>query len=528
MKVFIGIELGSTRIKAAIVNEHGEQLASGGFDWENRFESDIWTYRLEDVWTGLQESFRALSHDYLQTHKHPLPQPDGIGISAMMHGYLVFDENFNLLTPFRTWRNTNTGGAAKILSGLFEYNIQLRWSIAHLYHAIRGNEAHVRDIRNLTTLAGYVHNKLTGKNVVGIGEASGIFPIDCDINDYCRKRVSAFDNLIAEHNLPWTLSEILPKVLKAGDDAGALTEEGARLLDPSGNLKPGASFCPPEGDAGTGMVATNSVIPGRGNISAGTSIFAMIVLEKELTNCYPEIAIVATPTGKPVAMTHANNCTSDLDAWIDLIGQIMSKMGETPDKTLLYKNLYNSALCGDADGGGLVSINYLSGEHTTKFTHGRPLFIRTPDSTFSVDNFFRVLLYSAMATIRIGLDILAHGEGVRPSGLLGHGGLFKTKIVGQKLMAGAYNTPISVMDSAGEGGAWGIALLAAYRVCKEDDESLEAFLANKIFADANVSVIDPDPEDVTGFNAYMKVYMAALEVERAAVESIMMRGQKNV
>ena len=520
MKVFLGIELGSTRIKAVAIDPSGKPLAAGGFDWENCFENGIWTYKLDDVWRGLQASFKELAEDFRTKYNTPLSEIAGIGISAMMHGYLVFDKNMKQLAQFRTWRNTITGKAAKELTELLDFNIPLRWSVSHLYHAILGKEDHVDEISLMTTLAGYVHYKLTGKSVVGIGEASGMFPIDSKTNDFCAERVIKVDKLFSEHEVPWKFLDIMPKVLSAGENAGALTDEGARLLDPSGMLKPGVPLCPPEGDAGTGMIATNAVTPGTGNISAGTSIFVMLVLEKALSKSYPEIAIITTPAGAPVAMTHANNCTSDLDAWVKLFGEAMTLMGNTPDKTELYRALYNAALCGDKDAGGLVSINYLSGENTTKFDEGRPLFVRNPDSKFGIENFMRTLLFSSMATLRIGMDILSEQESVKPTQLLGHGGLFKTPGVGQKLMAGAYNIPIAVMDSAGEGGAWGIALLATYTVCKSEGETLESFLDEKIFTHSNVTTVEPDSDDVKGFDEYMKRYKAALNVERAAVDSL--------
>jgi len=522
MKVFLGIELGSTRIKAVVIDQNGKMLASGGFDWENRFENGVWTYHLDDVRTGLQASYKELAADYQAKHDE-LPDVSGIGISAMMHGYLVLDEDHNQLVEFRTWRNTITGKSSELLTKEFGFSIPQRWSIAHLHHAVSKRESHVNDIRNLTTLAGYVHFRLTGEKVVGIGEASGFMPVDSSIYDYDAEKVSIFDTLIEEYNLPWKLLDIMPKVLCAGENAGYLTEEGAKLLDPTGNLKAGIPFCPPEGDAGTGMVATNAIRPNTGNISAGTSVFAMLVLEKALTKLLPKIDKVTTPAGRPVAMVHSNTCTSDLDAWVNLFGDVMTKMGTAPDKTELYKVLYNSALKGDSDCGGLVSVNYLAGEHMTGFSEGRPLFARTPDSNFTIENFMRSLLFSSISTVRIGMDILTE-EGVRVSKLLGHGGLFKTSVVGQKLMAGVLNIPIAVMESAGEGGAWGIALLAAYAVNKEKDETLEDFLDDKIFADSEVTTITPDPVDVEGYEAYLKRYKAALEVEHTAVEVLANRG----
>ena len=520
MNVFLGIELGSTRIKAVAIDEVGKPLASGGFDWENKFENDVWTYSLDDVWKGLQHSYKELALDYAERNGGPLPELSGIGISAMMHGYLVLDKNDNQLAEFRTWRNTITEKSSETLTELFNFSIPQRWSIAHIHHAVTGNEAHVKDIGHLTTLAGYVHFKLTGEKAVGVGEASGMMPIDSAKRTYDAGMAQKFDEKIAEYKLPWRILDILPKVLYAGENAGSLTAEGAKLLDPTGGLKPGVPLCPPEGDAGTGMVATNSIKPNTGNISAGTSVFALLVLEKPLSRLHPEIDLVTTPAGNPVTLVHCNNCTADLDAWVNLFGDVMAKMGADNNKTKLYGTLYNSALSGDPDCGGLVSVNYLSGEHITGFSEGRPLFIRTPNSRFSIENVMRSLLFSAMASLRIGMNILTDDEGVRVSKLLGHGGLFKTPVVGQKLMAGALNTPIAVMESAGEGGAWGIALLAAFAVNKENNESLESFLDNKIFAGSAVSTITPDPADVKGFEDYLKLYRAALKVEKTAVEEL--------
>ena len=523
MKVFLGIELGSTRIKAVAIDEGGKPLASGGHDWENRFENGVWTYRLDDVWQGLQESYKELAEDYGTKQGAPLSEISGIGISAMMHGYFVLCKDDNHLAEFRTWRNTITEESSKLLTKTFGFNIPQRWSIAHLHHAVTKREAHVPDIAYLTTLAGYVHYKLTGEKVVGIGEGAGIFPIDSTKNDFHAEMVKKFDKLIDRYELHWQLNDILPKILCAGENAGYLTDEGAKLLDPSGMLKSGIPFCPPEGDAGTGMVATNAITPGTGNISAGTSVFAMVVLEKALSKLHPEIDMVATPVGSPVAMVHCNNCTSDLDAWVNLFCDVVSKMGKTPDKTELYRTLYNAALSGDPDCGGLVSVNYLSGEHITGFYEGRPLFARTPESKFTVENVMRSLLFSSMTTLRIGMSLLTEDEGLKINGFLGHGGLFKTPVVGQRLMAAALNVPISVMESAGEGGAWGIALLAAYAGVKGSGESLEVFLSDEIFASSEVSTIVPDPADVKGFEEYLERYVSALQVELAAVENLKMK-----
>lgn len=524
MKTFLGIELGSTRIKAILIDQKGLPLASGGFDWENRFENGVWTYHLDDVWTGLQETIKELYADYQAKHNAPLQEISGMGISAMMHGYLALDKDDNQLAEFRTWRNTLTEESANLLTDLFKFNIPQRWSIAHLHRAIIGKEAHVEKISYLTTLAGYVHYCLTGKKVVGVGEASGMFPIDSTINDFNPIMVKQFDEEISKYGIKWKLSDIMPKVLCAGDDAGALTERGAKLLDPSGVLKAGMPICPPEGDAGTGMVATNAIKPRTGNVSAGTSIFAMLVLERALSKLHTEIDMVTTPTGSPVAMVHVNNCTSDLDAWVNMFSAVMTKMGSAPDKNKLYSVLYNGALSSESDCGGLVSVNYLSGEHTTGFNVGRPLFVRTPDSRFTPENFMRSLLYSSMTTLRIGMDILIKDEGVSVSTLLGHGGLFKTPVVGQSLMAGALNIPVAVMESAGEGGAWGIALLSAFAVGKAEKSDgyrdLQSYLDNIVFADSAVSTIEPNSEDVKGFNAYLERYKAALNIERAAVDNL--------
>jgi len=520
MSIYLGIELGSTRIKAVAIDSDGKLLAAGGHDWENRFENGVWTYYLDDVWQGLQKSFADLCANYHKKHEITLPEPSCIGISAMMHGYIALDKHDNQLAEFRTWRNTITEKSAGLLTEAFGFNIPQRWSIAHLHRAIMEKEAHVNDIAFLTTLAGYVHYKLTGEKLIGIGDASGMFPIDSESNDYSAEMAGKFENMVSEHKLPWQLLEILPKVQLAGEIAGFLTDEGAKLLDPAGRLSSGIPFCPPEGDAGTGMVATNAVIPNTGNISAGTSVFAMLVLEHSLSKLHTEIDMVTTPTGKPVAMVHCNNCTSDLDAWINLFDNVITLMGSKPDKNELYRMLYNAALRGDPDCGGLVSVNYLSGEHNTGFHEGRPLTLRTPDSKFSIENFVRSLIFASMATLRMGMDILTKEEGIALSKILGHGGLFKTETVGQKLMAGVLNIPISVMESAGEGGAWGIAVLAAYSGSKGAGETLESFLEKRIFADSDVMTIEPDLSDVSGFEAYLERYKAALLVERTAVDKL--------
>jgi sugar (pentulose or hexulose) kinase len=519
-KAVLGIEFGSTRIKAVLIGEDHAPIASGSYDWENRYENGIWTYSLEDVWTGLQESYRKLSSEVLEKYHTPLRTIGAIGFSAMMHGYMAFDEDGNLLIPFRTWRNTMTGQAAEKLTDLFQFNIPQRWSIAHLYQAILNREPHVKDISYLTTLAGYVHWKLTGRKVLGVGEASGMFPIDSRTNDYNERMLDQFNELLKAENISWKLQDILPKVLVSGDVAGIVTEEGAKLLDPTGKLQVGIPLCPPEGDAGTGMVATNSVAERTGNVSAGTSVFAMIVLENALSKLYPEIDMVTTPTGKPVAMVHSNNCTSDLNAWIDLFQEFTHVLGVEISQSRLFEVLYTTALTGDKDCGGLLSYNYFSGEHITHLEEGRPLFVRTPDSRFTLSNFMRVHLFSALGALKIGLDILFVQEQVKIDQVLGHGGFFKTKEVGQKIMAAAMNVPVSVMETAGEGGAWGIALLASYMLRKAKNEPLEAYLSNRVFAGEIGTTIAPDQGDVNGFTAFMERYKKGLIIEIAAVDGL--------
>lgn len=519
-KTVLGIEFGSTRIKAVLIGEDHTPIASGSHDWENRYENGVWTYSLEDVWAGLQDSYRKLSSEVFENYNTPLKTIGAIGFSAMMHGYMAFDEDENLLVPFRTWRNTMTEQASKGLTELFHFNIPQRWSIAHLYQAILNAESHVKDISYLTTLAGYVHWKLTGQKVLGVGEASGMFPIDSQTNDYDARMIDLFNERIQAENLPWNLLGILPKVLTAGDAAGVLTEEGARLLDPTGQLPAGIPLCPPEGDAGTGMVATNSVAERTGNVSAGTSVFAMIVLEKALSKVYPEIDIVTTPTGKHVAMVHCNNCTSDLNAWVGLFREFTNMLGVEIGESRLFELLYQKALEGDADCGELLAYNYFSGEHITGFEEGRPLFVRKPESRFTLPNFMRVHLFSALGALKIGLDILFDQEHVKIDQVLGHGGFFKTKGVGQKVMAAAMNVPVSVMKTAGEGGAWGIALLAAYMLHKTESEPLEAYLSNKVFAGENGTTIAPDQRDIESFAVFMDRYKKGLVIERAAVDAL--------
>lgn len=516
----LGIEFGSTRIKAVLVDSKNQPIASGGHGWENRLQDNIWTYTQEDIWNGLQDCYAKLKQDVKEQYGETLTTIGSIGFSGMMHGYLAFDGEGNLLVPFRTWRNTMTEQAAKELSELFSFNIPQRWSIAHLYQAILNEEAHVKDIRFLTTLAGYIHWQLTGQKVMGIGEAAGMFPIDSEKKDFHAKMLDQFEEKVAQKGYPWKLREILPKVLVAGESAGVLTEAGAKLLDVDGDLVAGIPLCPPEGDAGTGMTATNSVAVRTGNVSAGTSVFAMVVLEKELSRYYEEIDMVTTPSGDPVAMVHCNNCTSDLNAWVGLFGECLSTFGAEVDMDTLYGNLYRKALEGDADCGGLLAYNYFSGESITGFEEGRPLFVRRPDSNFNLANFMRVHLLTSLGALKNGMDILMKQEAVELDKMLGHGGLFKTKGVGQRIMAAAINTPVYVMETAGEGGAWGIAVLASYMKNKQDGETLAEYLSGKVFQGEEGSCEQPDAADVTGFETFMERYNAGLLIERAAVDAL--------
>lgn len=518
-KCCLGIELGSTRIKAVLIGTDHAPIASGDHGWENRLEDGVWTYHMEDVWAGLQDAYAKLCADVQSRYGVELTTMAAMGFSAMMHGYVALDKNGELLVPFRTWRNTITGQAAQILTERFSFNIPQRWSIAHLYQAILNGEEHVKDIDYLTTLAGYVHYKLTGQRVLGVGEASGMFPIDSQTGDYDQTMVDSFDALVADKNYPWKLRDILPQVLSAGENAGVLTEAGAELLDPTGALKPGVPLAPPEGDAGTGMAATNAVAPRTGNVSAGTSVFAMIVLEKALSKVYPEIDMVTTPDGAPVAMVHCNNCTNEINAWAQVFKGFLEALGQKADMNEIFTAMFTSAQMGATDGGGLVLYNYLSGEPITQMEEGRPLLVRGPQAQLTFANFMRVQLYSALATLKIGLDILAQ-EQVAVDRLLGHGGFFKTPVVGQKILAAAAGAPVSVMKTAGEGGPWGMALLAAYMACRDEGESLEHYLDSKVFAGQEVSTQEPDEADRAGFEQFLEHYTKALGVERAAVECL--------
>ncbi len=515
----LGIELGSTRIKGVLIDERGRPLASGGKSWENKLVDGIWTYGMDEVWSGIAACYASLAEDVSKKYGVRLEKVAAAGFSGMMHGYVALDKNGELLVPFRTWRNNITEVASKKLTALFDFAIPQRWSIAHLYQAILNGESHVKDIAQLTTLAGYVHWKLTGERVMGVGEASGMFPVDPDTLDYDAKMLAAFDKLIAGKGYPWKLRDLLPKAVPAGAAAGRLSPEGAKLLDPSGTLAAGIPLCPPEGDAGTGMVATNSVRVRTGNVSAGTSVFAMLVLEKKLSKARPEIDVVTTPDGKLVGMAHSNNCSSDLDAWIALFGQAAALMGAEFTTPKLYDVLLEAALSGSDDAGGLLHVSYLSGEHMTGFSEGRPLFVRSPEAALDLKNVVRSLLFTSLCALRTGLNVLFDEEGVKVDEIRGHGGFFKTASVGRRIMAAATNTPISLPSSAGEGGAWGMALLAAFLLRKDVTRSLPDYL-DSLIADSIDAAVKPLPADVAGFNEYFKRYHACLPIERAAVECL--------
>lgn len=516
----LGIEMGSTRMKAVLIGPDHAPVASGGFGWENALKDGVWTYALEEVWNGVQSSYADLQKNVTEQYGEPIKQLKAIGFSGMMHGYMVFDADENLLTPFRSWRNNMTGQASKELTEQFNYPIPQRWSIAHLYQSILNGEEHVGRIAHMTTLAGYVHAKLTGQKVMGIGEASGMFPVDINTQDFNTALAEQFDALVADKGFSWKLKELLPQVLTAGEPAGALTPEGARLLDPAGNLKAGVPLCPPEGDAGTGMVATDSVAVRTGNVSAGTSVFAMIVLEKELSKAHHEIDLVTTPDGKLVGMAHSNNCTSDLwDGWIGLFGEALKAVGADVPMPVLYDRLLETALEGDPDCGGLLAYGYIAGEHITGFEEGRPLFARSSNSNFTLANFVRAHMFTALCALRTGLNILFDEENVVVDEIRGHGGFFKTPVVGERVMAAATNSPVSTLSTAGEGGAWGIALLAKYMTREDQGETLPQFLG-KVFEGSLSQAVQPDAEDVAGFETFFERYHKGLVIERAAVESL--------
>ena len=517
-KAILGIEFGSTRIKAVLTDPENRPIAQGSHTWENQLVDGLWTYSIEAIWYGLQDCYADLRRNVKEQYDIEIETLAAIGVSAMMHGYMAFNKQQEILVPFRTWRNTNTAKAAAELSDLFVFNIPLRWSISHLYQAILDNEEHVKDIDYLTTLAGYIHWLITGERVLGIGDASGMLPIDPQTKNYSAAMIEKFDNLVADRGYQWKLADILPRVLPAGKNAGFLTPEGAKRLDVSGHLKAGIPVCPPEGDAGTGMVATNAVKPRTGNVSAGTSSFSMIVLEKDLSRPYEVIDIVTTPDGNPVAMVHCNNCTSDLNAWVNLFKEYQELMGMPVDMNQVYEKLYNHALKGAADCGGLLSYNYFSGEPVTGMAEGRPMFVRSANDKFTLANFMRANLYAAVGVLKIGNDILFNDEHIKVDKITGHGGLFKTKGVGQRILAAALNSPISVMETAGEGGPWGMAILGSYLVNNTANLSLPEFLDEKVFAGNQGTEIAPTPEDVAGFNAYIKKYNRCLPIEEAAVK----------
>ncbi len=515
----IGIEFGSTRIKSVLINRDHQVIASGSHEWENDYLNGIWTYSEEAILNGLQDSYRDLKDNVLREYGLPLKKIGALGISAMMHGYLPFDEGMKLLVPFRTWRNTITSEAAGILTSLFSFNMPQRWSLSHLYQAVLNKEPHVGSIRYLTTLAGWIHYLLTGKKVLGVGDASGMMPIDSGTCDFDAGMVRAFDKLVSGEGYPWKLREILPAVLIAGEDAGSLTPEGALLLDPSGDLEPGCPLCPPEGDAGTGMTATNSIRARTGNVSAGTSVFSMIVLEKPMSKVYPEIDIVTTPVGKQVGMVHCNSCTSDINAWVSLFREFADIMGFRTDAGDVFTRLFLKALEGEKDCGGLVSFNYFAGEPVTGLSEGRPMLIRTPDARMNLANFMRAQIYASLETLKAGMEIM-NRENVAIDEVYGHGGLFKTEGVAQGILAAAIHAPVTVMETAGEGGAWGIALLAEYALCRGTDESLEDYLSRHVFAGMKKSTVSPDPEDEKGFDRYMEKFLGCIPAQKAAVEGL--------
>lgn len=518
-KAVMGMELGSTRIKAVLTGPDGTPLASGGHDWENSLIDGIWTYSLDDTWKGVAACWANLAQDVQEKYGVALTSLACGGFSAMMHGYLAFDAAGKLLVPFRTWRNNVTGEASRELTELLNYPMPQRWSVVHLHQALLNGEEHVRQIRYITTLAGYVHWKLTGRKVLGIDDASGMFPVDLETRNFDTERIAAWDAHVAGPDTGWKLRDILPEVLTAGADAGRITPEGARLLDPSGRLKAGTPLCPPEGDAGTGMVATNSVRSGTGNVSAGTSVFAILIMDREPSRVHEEIDLIATPDGKLAGMAHSNNCTSDYDAWINLFGQAVKALGMDVPRHQLYDTLLNLALKGDPDCGGLLAYGYVSGEHVTGFSEGRPLFVRQPELPLNLENFIRAHLFTALCALRAGLNVLMEEEGVVVDSIQGHGGFFKTANVGQRIMAAATRTPVRLLESAGEGGAYGMALLAAFANRNDKSLDLPDFL-DTVFADSMGVPLSPDPVDVEGFNVFFDRYMKGLAIEEMAVQKL--------
>jgi sugar (pentulose or hexulose) kinase len=512
----LGIELGSTRIKACLIGTDGTVLATGSHAWENELVDGVWTYSLESVWSGLQHCVASVLADAEHRHGVRPTTVGAMGVSAMMHGYLAFDADGELLVPFRTWRNTSTERAATELTELFEHNVPLRWSVAHYYQAIIDDEPHVPQVRFLTTLAGYVHWRLTGRKVLGVGDASGMFPIDPATTGYAKPMLARFDELVADRRLGQHLEDLLPEVLLAGQDAGRLTEEGAALLDPTGTLQPGAPLCPPEGDAATGMVATNAVSPRTGNVSVGTSIFAMVVLERPLSAVHPELDVVTTPAGDLVAMVHCNNGASELGAWADVFGRFAAVLGHPAEPDAVFGALLGEALKGDADGGGLLAYNYLAGEPITGLAEGRPLVVRAPGSRLTLGNVMRAQVYGVFATLSLGMRVLDE-EGVQVDTLLAHGGMFRTAGVAQRFLATAVGAPVAVSQTAGEGGPWGMAVLAGFLAAPDDD--LGTYLDRTIFAGAAPVVVEPDPADLEGYATFLDRYVAGLDIERVAVET---------
>ena len=516
-KAILGIEFGSTRIKAVLIDQENKPIAQGSHEWENQLVDGLWTYNIDRIWYGLQDCYADLRKNVVAEYDCEIEQLAAIGISAMMHGYMAFGKDEKILVPFRTWRNTNTGAAAAALSKLFNYNIPLRWSISHLYQCILNGDEHVKEITYLTTLAGYIHWRLSGEKVLGVGDASGMIPVDPETKNYNADMVKKFNDLIAPKGYDWKLEDILPKCICAGADAGCLTPHGAERLDISGHLKPGCPLCPPEGDAGTGMVATNAVKQRTGNVSAGTSSFSMIVLEKDLSKPNEMIDMVTTPDGSLVAMVHCNNCTSDINAWVKLFKEYQELLGIPVDMNEIYGKLYNHALTGNADCGGVLAYNYISGEPVAGLADGRPMIVRSANDKFNLANFIRTNLYATVAVLKLGNDVLFKEEQVKVDRITGHGGLFKTPGVGQRVLAAALNSPISVMETAGEGGAWGIALLAGYLINNHRNLSLADYLEEVVFAGNTGVEIAPTAEDVEGFNRYIEVYKAGLAIEHAAV-----------
>ena len=519
-KTSLGIEFGSTRIKAVLIDDTYTTIAAGDYGWASHLEDGLWSYSQEEIWTGLQTADAALAEDVENAYGEKLTRVGRIGFSAMMHGYLAFGKDGELLVPFRTWQNTNTSEAHEKLSELFQYNIPERWSIAHLYQAVLNNEEHIGKVDFFTTLAGYVHWKLTGKKVLGVGDASGMFPIDPTTHTYETEFIEKFNAIPEVAAQPWKLADLLPEPLVAGTPAGTLTEEGAKLLDPTGTLQPGITFAPPEGDAGTGMVATNSVRVRTGNVSAGTSIFAMVVLERKLERLHPEVDLVTTPAGDLAGMSHANNFTSDLNAWVGLFGQFAAAIGTPVDAGTLYGTLFRAAIADDVDSncGGLINYPFRSGEFLAGLPEGRPLFARGPEARMSLGNFMRAQLFSAFSPVKIGMDVMTKDEGVAVDSLVGHGGIFTTPKVAQKILAAAFDTPIKVMSTAAEGGAWGMAVLADY--LWHADQPLDEFLDARVFADAASTTENPDEGDVAGFEEFFDRFRKGLPIEHVAIESI--------